>query len=196
MKRRFRRSMRIWCAVTQFSTSFLAFTNRECSSPLTRLMMATTIPEMDKNNHITQIRSFLKEIYLKKAPRNVFSMYVTGGGVTALEWVFTVPGASNSLMDGGVVYSRSSLAQFVTSNSNHRPGVSGDEESFCSVTSGTSLRMADAAWTRAAELFLSDTRDFSQLKNVHLFGISCTASLVSEQPKKVTPYSHNNVLLP
>ena len=149
-------------------------------------MMATTTPEMENNNHNSQIRSFLKELYSKKAPRHVFSMYVTGGGVNAMEWVFTVPGASNSLMDGGVVYSRSSLAQFLVENSNHRPGVGGDEESFCSVSSGTSLRMADAAWAHTAEMFLADTRDFSALKNVHLFGLSCTASLISDKPKKVS----------
>ena len=120
---------------------------------------------------------------------------MTGGGVTALEWIFTVPGASNSLMDGGVVYARSSLTQFMIENSNHRPGDDGDEESFCAVTSNTSVRLADAAWSHAAQLFLADTRDFSELKNVHLFGISCTASLISGQPKKVFFYSHIHLLI-
>jgi predicted metallopeptidase len=39
----------------------------------------------------TNIRHFLKDIY-QKSPRNVFSVYVTGGGSKALEWLFTVPG--------------------------------------------------------------------------------------------------------
>ena len=124
-----------------------------------------------------QLRSFIRDVYTKESPRNVFSMYVTGGGTTAIEWVFTVAGASQSLMDAGVVYARSSLEQFI-----HKYTKPNEDISFCSTA--TSVMMADAAWTRAAELYLADTRNFGDLATVNFFGISCTAALVSDRPKK------------
>jgi len=124
-----------------------------------------------------QLRAFIREVYMKTSPRNVFSMYVTGGGTTAIEWVFTVPGASQSLMDAGVVYARSSLEQFIQKYTPPKENIS-----FCSTA--TSVMMADAAWTRAAELYLADTRNFHELATVNLFGVSCTAALVSDRPKK------------
>jgi hypothetical protein len=123
------------------------------------------------------IRCFLKDIYQKTNPRNVFSVYVTGGGSTSLEWLFTVPGASNSLTDAGVVYSRSALEALIEDNLD--PAISA---SSCS--SSTALTMADASWQRANRYLLAESRDFNNLRDVNLFGVSCTASLVSERPKK------------
>ena len=34
-------------------------------------------------------------------PRNIFSIYTTGGGIQSLSWLFTVPGASQSIIQAG-----------------------------------------------------------------------------------------------
>mmetsp|Transcript_21954 Transcript_21954/g.21235 ORF Transcript_21954/g.21235 Transcript_21954/m.21235 type:complete len:531 (+) Transcript_21954:142-1734(+) len=137
-------------------------------SQFSRSMSASNFHESSDTN----IRHFLKDIY-QKSPRNVFSVYVTGGGSKALEWLFTVPGASNCLMDAGVVYSRSALEDFIKG-----------DDSIYSCSQQTALRMADRAWTTAGQHLLSETRNFNDLRDVHIHGLSCTASLVSDSPKK------------
>ena len=122
------------------------------------------------------IRNFLREVYQKSHPRNVFSVFVTGGGSTALEWLFTVPGASNCLMDAGVVYSRPALRAFMRGCTNQQP------ISTCS--SLVALTMADTSWRHANEFLLADSCDFNSLRDAKIFGVSCTASLVSDVPKR------------
>jgi hypothetical protein len=56
-------------------------------SQFSRSMSASNFQQSSDTN----IRYFLKDVY-QKNPRNVFSIYVTGGGNKALEWLFTVPG--------------------------------------------------------------------------------------------------------
>ena len=130
----------------------------------------------DHNASDGRIENFLREVYQKSNPRNVMSVFVTGGGSTSLEWLFTVPGASRSLMDAGVVYSRSALNAFIKGNTN--------ELLVSACSSSTALIMADASWRHASEYLLADSRDFNTLRNCQIFGVSCTASLVSESPKK------------
>lgn len=136
----------------------------------------TSVASVDHSRSDTTIRNFLKEVYQKSHPRNVMSVFITGGGTTSLEWLFTVPGASGSLMDAGVVYSRSALEKFIQSTI-HDQGASA-----CS--SATALAMADSSWTRANELLLAESRDFNDLRDVAVFGVSCSASLLSDIPKK------------
>ena len=49
------------------------------------------------------VSALLSRVYTQ-TPRNVISASVTGGGITALQWMFTTPGASNSLMDSYIPY--------------------------------------------------------------------------------------------
>jgi hypothetical protein len=46
-------------------------------------------------------------------PSPAFSIHVTGGGVAVLQWLLTVPGASNCVLDAQVPYARSALASFM-----------------------------------------------------------------------------------
>lgn len=128
------------------------------------------------NTDDSDIRGFLREVYQKSNPRNVMSVFVTGGGCISLEWLFTVPGASRCLMDAGVVYSRSALDTFVGSDEH--------DSSASACSSIIALTMADASWRRASEYLLAESRDFNDLRDAHIFGVSCSASLQSDVPKK------------
>ena len=143
-----------------------------------RCQITRTMSSSNNNVHDDSIRSFLKEVYQKKTSRNVFSVFVSGGGCTALEWLFTVPGASNSLMDAGVVYSRPALNAFIQNSKIV------NQLSVSACSSATALAMADASWRHANEFLLESTRDFNSVRDVNIFGLSCTASLASDVPKK------------
>lgn len=143
-----------------------------------RCQITRTMSSSNSNVHDENIRGFLKEVYQKKTSRNVFSVFVSGGGCTALEWLFTVPGASNCLMDAGVVYSRPALNAFIQNEDN----LNQLSSSACSST--TALAMADASWRHANEFLLESSCDFNRVRDVNIFGLSCTASLASDVPKK------------
>lgn len=119
--------------------------------------------------------SSLRSIFSSTTPRNIFSISVTGGGVQALSWIFSVPGASNSVVEGNIPYSRQSLRKILNSI---------DEiDAAGSCTAETSKFMAKAAFYSAVEhLLLNENTDI--IGSVNVFGVSCNAALVSEQPKK------------
>lgn len=138
--------------------------------------MSRSMSSLDHGASDSGIRSFLKEIYEKTSPRNIMSVFITGGGSTSIQWLFTVPGASRCLMDAGVVYSRSAVESFIRDHPHDA------SESSCSSVIATV--MADASWRQANKLLLAESHDFNDLRDAHIFGISCSASLRSDSPKK------------
>lgn len=101
---------------------------------------------------------------------------MTGGGVQALQWIFSTPGASRCLMEGNIPYARASMDRFV-----HLPeGRTGLGYSSAEATG----IMASSARSRAAQALLEDTSDLSVLRDCRVFGVACSAALVSSQPKK------------
>lgn len=141
-----------------------------------RGIMSRPMSSFDHGADESNIRSFLREIYERTSPRNIMSVFVTGGGSTSIQWLFTVPGASRSLMDAGVVYSRSAVESFIK----YHP----HDISASSCSSVMASVMADASWRQANKLLLAECRDFNDLRDAHVFGISCSASLRSDIPKK------------
>lgn len=109
--------------------------------------------------------------------RNVFAVYVTGGGVKTMEYLLTIPGASNSIMETSVPYSRSALSNFLQLSTIDSTSLGGCNEE-------TAVAMARQAYKRALNLFLEDTQDLRLLSNTNVFGVSCTAALVSTGIKK------------
>ena len=67
------------------------------------------------NNMKPVITNLLQKIY-NASPKNIFSIQVTGGGIDALKQLFTTPGASNSLINAGIPYSRAALSHTINSN--------------------------------------------------------------------------------
>lgn len=89
----------------------------------------------------------------------------TGGGASSIGHLLSVPGGSRSVLEAVVPYASTALDQWLKK----RP------DSYCS--GATALSMATMSWGRAQKL--SPTTD-----NDLLVGLSCTASLASDRPKK------------
>jgi len=97
----------------------------------------------------------------------------TGGGSQALADLLTVPGASRTLLEALVPYSEPSLAEFL----GHTPPQA--------VSPATAAALATAAYQRALTL-RADV-------NVPVIGLSCTAALVTDRPKKGAHRAHVGV---
>jgi hypothetical protein len=78
-------------------------------------------------------------------------------------------------MEAGVPYANAALSQLLANQSMVVTGA---------CNADTAIAMAEAARIRAIELLLMDEKRFSCLANNNVFGISCTAALVSNTPKK------------
>ena len=94
-------------------------------------------------------------------------MVVTGGGAAAISELLSVPGGSRTLLEAVVPYSEAALTSWLGKRPEH----------FC--TEETALAMAAVAFQRAGDLAATETGD-----SVDLVGVACTASLVSDKPKK------------
>jgi hypothetical protein len=88
----------------------------------------------------------------------------TGGGATAVAWLTSVPGGSQSLIDAAIPYSREALEALFGMRC----------QTTC--TAETSRQMAMAAWQHAAKL--------AGQPRSQLIGIGATAALRSDRPKR------------
>jgi hypothetical protein len=113
----------------------------------------------------------VSELYASE-PRTVVSLSVTGGGSFVIPMLYTVPGASRSLMDSQIPYARSAMEAML--------GKSVDG----SVSDNTAISMAISTRQRAATLLLADTKDLTSLHGINILGVSCTAALRSATPKR------------
>ena len=66
------------------------------------LFMISGTSEGQDSNMYTRL---LTKVYGCRSPRNYISLRCTGGGMQALQWIFSTPGASAVMMDGRVPYS-------------------------------------------------------------------------------------------
>ncbi len=91
---------------------------------------------------------------------------VTGGGSRAIADLLEVPGGSRTLLEAVVPYSAAALAEFL--------GVA--PEQYCSPR--TARAMAMAAFQRARHL------QGTSAESAPVLAVGCTASLVSDRPKR------------
>lgn len=91
-------------------------------------------------------------------------LVITGGGTQALADLLVVPGASRTLLEALVPYSAKSLVEFLGSPPTQ------------AVSVATAAALAQAAYRRAVLLRENET--------IPLIGLSCTATLVTDRPKK------------
>ena len=94
---------------------------------------------------------------------------VTGGGASAIAELLAVPGASRTILEAQVPYSSAALITWL----GRRP------EQFCDER--TALAMASVAAYRADKLLTPESPAATITRPV---GISCTASLASDRPKR------------
>jgi hypothetical protein len=135
--------------------------------------------------HRSKIRSWRKSVedIHTAAPRVV--IVVTGGGSSAISELLSVPGGSRTLLEAVVPYSEEAFAEWLGRSPEH----------FCAEE--TALSMAAVARDRACNLLLKRAKDAereqmesnslpSSIFSVfdHAIGVACTASLVSDRPKK------------
>lgn len=113
---------------------------------------------MNEDPRTTLIRDFHAS-----AHRGVFS--ITGGGASVLGMLLSIPGGSRTVLEGIVPYHETALAEWLKKAPEHA----------CSTT--TALAMGSAAFQRAGRLQ-------PETQGANLFGIGCTASLVSDRPKR------------
>lgn len=125
----------------------------------------------------------------KLGSRPAFSFVVSGGGMQAIPMFLGVPGASACVMDVAVPYSRAATEKYFADCSDQI-----EESTHC--TAETALKLAKAAYLKTCNLLLhgegSDipaTIDAVRGKS-SIFGISCTAALVSAVPKKGKHRAH------
>jgi len=97
-------------------------------------------------------------------------LVVTGGGAQALADLLAVPGASRTVLEALVPYSEQSLAEFL--------GASPQQ----SVSVATAAALARTAYQRALRL----RKD----KTAPVVGLSCTATLMTDRPKKGAHRAH------
>ena len=93
---------------------------------------------------------------------------VTGGGTQAVADLLGVPGASHTILEALVPYSEASLTEYLGSRM---------EQAVCEATA---VAMAQVALRRATRLSA----------NPSVLGVSCTASLATNRPKKGIHRAH------
>lgn len=100
---------------------------------------------------------------------------VTGGGATAISDLLSVPGGSRTILEAVVPYSAAALGDWLGKTPEH----------FCSEE--TALAMAAVAYERGSLLSAGSPPvkppDFA-VPEPEVVGLSCTAALVSDRPKK------------
>jgi hypothetical protein len=117
---------------------------------------------------------------IHQAPQRAV-VVVTGGGASAIANLLSIPGGSKTLLEAVVPYTEAALTDWL----GRRP------EHFC--VEETALAMAAMAFQRACRLARDTQPELTDQKrgqaNFHApidfaVGVSCTASLVSDRPKK------------
>ncbi|MGQ9504243.1 MAG: hypothetical protein ACUVQR_04995 [Thermogutta sp.] len=95
-------------------------------------------------------------------------LVATGGGIQGIAELFKIPGASQTVLEAVVPYSAPALAEWLH----------GKPDRACAET--TARAMAMAAFLRARQL----QQAMGNAAGTPLAGVSCTASLVTDRPKK------------
>ncbi len=89
----------------------------------------------------------------------------SGGGTNAISSLLKVPGASNTILESYIPYSKESMNEFLNSKPDH----------YCSL---------DTCLSMAANAYKKSTKINKQSKSKHLLGIAITASLATTYKKK------------
>ncbi|HEV8715642.1 MAG TPA: hypothetical protein VGX03_22795 [Candidatus Binatia bacterium] len=97
-------------------------------------------------------------------------LVITGGGAQALADLLAVPGASRTVLEALIPYSEQSLTEFL------------DASPKQSVSVETAAALARTAYQRALRL--------RQDKIMPVIGLSCTATLVTDRPKRGAHRAH------
>eukprot|EP01038_Epipyxis_sp_PR26KG_P010289 gene10289-13832_t len=130
------------------------------------------------NNELSET---IRSIYSQGYPFNKVAICVTGGGVQALSWLFTEPGASSTMLSANVPYAMEALDRFVFDKEFDSFNESKLTKYCCE---DTAREMAKAAYCNAIQnLIISKDRSAEWYKN-NILGVACTAALATNRVKK------------
>jgi nicotinamide mononucleotide (NMN) deamidase PncC len=127
------------------------------------LLIFDFLPIMERESLIAQIH----------ASPVMAVLVITGGGIQALADLLAVPGASRTVLEALVPYSENSLAAFLGMVPTR------------AVSNATAIALAQAAYLRALQLRKEGT--------IPVIGLACTATLVTDRPKKGSHRVHIGV---
>lgn len=165
--RHFHHIMRSKLSLHDLSPNFIANETRNESS-LESCLFASDLEKLDDRI----IQDALLHIYSSQMEHsNVFSLYMTGGGMNAISLLTNHGGASKSLLEAYIPYLKQSLDEFLDSKIEH------------ACCEETSILMAKKGYQRVCELFLTSTQSFHQLNDVNMFAVSCAAALATTRSK-------------
>lgn len=114
-------------------------------------------------------------------------LVATGGGVTSLSSLFLVPGASQSILSASIPYSKTAFYEYIS--------ILKDKEEVSKINSycseNASILLAKSSYITTFNHILNDVdkNNLFFLKNYNnhsnkIIGVSITANLISDQPKK------------
>jgi len=118
----------------------------------------------------TEIENIIKEIHSNGAIKG--SIVVTGCGVSALSWLFTVSGTSNTILTSYIPYSRKSLEKFL------------EKELVNHVSEEEAINMAEMAYQKNINSL--DNRE----DNLNLFGLGCTGAINTNRERRGEDRAH------
>jgi hypothetical protein len=121
----------------------------------------------DTQSSVLSPQSFITQIH--RTP-TMAVLVVTGGGTQALADLLAVPGASRTVLEALIPYSDKSLVESL------------GEIPTQAVSVETAARLARRAYHRACSLRETET--------IPVAGLSCTATLVTDRPKKGDHRTH------
>eukprot|EP01039_Chlorochromonas_danica_P007932 gene7932-8751_t len=123
--------------------------------------------------------SVVQEVHGVSQPQPYYSLFLTGGGVSTVQWLLTVPGGSQSIKSVEIPYSRSATQDLLGLSSSSSPPSS----SWCSEE--VAINLAKAAYEKTIQCIAAEhPRDLADSSKVNVFGVGCSAALVSARPKK------------
>lgn len=100
------------------------------------------------------------------------SVVITGCGINALSWLFSIPGTSNTILTSYVPYSKNSLQAFLGKKLTHH------------VSEEEAINMAERAYEKS-----KDFLDKSENENM-LFGLGCTGAISTNRERKGEDRAH------
>ena len=115
-----------------------------------------------KNTEDVEIRNLVKNLYESSAD-SLYSLAITGGGVKVVDWLLSVPGASNRILEVVVPYSAPSLTKYLGKLIGR------------SVSLETAFLLANKAYKEAKQ---------KHPDKKHFVGIGVTASLDTNRSKR------------
>lgn len=130
--------------------------------------------QMSSFSH-SDLSQYISQVYNSSGQRNIFSLNVTGGGVQSLQWLFSTPGASKSVQNACIPYSKNSVDQLC-------PKLSKDS-SYC--TEERVIQLAKKAFQVSMESIISDSSSIHvNEESINVFGVACSASLTTDRSKR------------